>query len=97
LRAKRFLFRERKLNWLRSLEITLLYLGLSCRQTAEVLSFFDEASHEAVRQWYHRAQALLGAPPRRCRRATAIEEEKLKVRGGGALSERQSISHTREY
>jgi transposase-like protein len=81
LESKKVFIRERKPNWLRSLGIALLYLGLSCRQTAEVLSFFDEASHEAARQWYHRAQALLRAPPRRCRRAIAIDETKLKVRG----------------
>jgi len=81
LESKKVFIRERKPNWLRSLGIALLYPGLSCRQTAEVLSFFDEASQEAARQWYHRAQALLGAPPRRCRRAIAIDETKLKVRG----------------
>jgi len=51
LESKKVFIRERKPNWLRSLGIALLYPGLSCRQTAEVLSFFDEASQEAARQW----------------------------------------------
>ena len=70
-----------RLNWLRATGIALLYYGLSCRQTAEVLSFFDEASYEAARQWYHRARELLRAPPRRCRKAIAIDETKIKVEG----------------
>jgi len=73
--------RERKPNRLRALGIALLYLGLSCRKTAEVLhlSDADDACHEAVRQWHHRAKVLLRAPPRRCRKAIAIDETKVKV------------------
>jgi hypothetical protein len=74
--------RERKPNSLRSLGIAPLYLGLSCRQTAEVLPFFDEASHEAARQRYHRAQALFCTPQRRCRRTIAIDETKRKLLRG---------------
>ena len=59
--------------------IALLYHGLSCRQTAEVLSFFDEASYEAARQWYHRAKALLREPSKRHRPLIAIDETKMKV------------------
>ena len=81
IEAHNVFVRERKPNWLRSLGIALVYLGLSCRQTAEVLHFsdVDDASHEAVRQWYHRAKALLRATPRRCRRTVAIDETKVKV------------------
>jgi len=73
--------RERKPNWLRATGIALLYYGLSCRQTAEVLSFFDEASYEAARQWYHRAKELLRAPQKRHRPMIAIDETKMKVKG----------------
>ena len=73
--------RERKPNQLRAMGIALLYYGLSCRQTAEVLSFFDEASHEAARQWYHRAQELLSAPQKRRRSMIAIDETKIKIEG----------------
>ena len=73
--------RERKPNWLRSLGIVLLFHGLSCRKTAEVLSFFDEASYEAARQWYHRARNLLSAPQKRHRSMVAIDETKIKVKG----------------
>ena len=73
--------RERKPNWLRAMGIALLYCGLSCRQTAEVLSFFDEASYEAARQWYHRAQNMLSAPQKRYRPTVAIDETKVKVEG----------------
>jgi transposase-like protein len=63
------------------LGIALLYLGMSCRKTAEVLSFFDEASYEAARQWYHRAKDLLSAPQKRHRPTIAIDETKVKVKG----------------
>ena len=67
--------RERKPNWLRSLGIALVYLGLSCRQTAEVLHFsdVDKASYEAIREWYHRTKVLLRDPPKRCRKVIAID------------------------
>ena len=73
--------RERKPNWLRSLGIALVYLGLSCRQTAEVLHFSDDASHETVRQWYHRAHGLLHDPSKQHRPTVAINETKIKVEG----------------
>ena len=73
--------RERKPTSLRATGIALLYFGLSCRQTAEVLSFSDDASHEAVRQWYHRVQKLLRNPSKRCRPTVAIDETKIKVEG----------------
>jgi len=61
--------------------IALLFHGLSCRQTAEVLSFFEEASYEAARQWYHRAKELLSAPQKQYRPMIAIDETKIKVEG----------------
>jgi transposase-like protein len=75
--------RERKPNQLRATGIALLYLGLSCRRVAEFLRFFtvDDASHEAVRQWYHRARALLRDPLKRYRPTVAIDETKIKVEG----------------
>ena len=83
IEAHNVFVRERKSNKIRSLGIALLYLGLSCRKAANVLRFVDvdEASHEAVRQWYHRVKALLRAPPRRCRKAIAIDETKVRVEG----------------
>ena len=55
--------------------IALLYWGLSCRQVAEFLRFSDSdnASYEAVRQWYHRAQKLLCDPSKRHRPTIAID------------------------
>ena len=47
IEAHNLFVRERKPNWLRAMGIALLYFGMSCRKTAEVLSFFDEASYEA--------------------------------------------------
>ena len=63
--------------------IALLYWGLSCRQVAEFLRFsdIDKASHEAVRQWYHRAKALFCDPSKRHRPTIAIDETKIKVEG----------------
>jgi transposase-like protein len=81
LEAHNVFVRERKPNWLRALGIALVYLGLSCRKAAEVLRFSDDASYEAVREWYHKAKALLRAPPKRCRKTIAIDETKIKVTG----------------
>ena len=73
--------RNRKSNKIRSLGIALLYYGLSCRKAADVLCFpgADNASYEAVREWYHRAKALLRAPQKRHRPLIAIDETKIKV------------------
>ena len=86
------------MNRLRSLGIALVYLGLSCRKAAEVLRFSDDASYEAVREWYHKAKVLLRAPPKRCRKEIAIDETKIKEGkgdvvlplGGGRYGERGS-------
>ena len=79
--------RERKPLWVRSLGIALLYLGLSCRQTAEVLQRVDAASYEAARQWYHRAKALLREPSKRHRSVIAIDETRPRStwKNGGAI------------
>ena len=73
--------RERKPLWVRSLGIALLYFGLSCRQTAEVLQRVDAASYEAARQWYHRAKALLREPSKRHRSVIAIDRRDQGQRG----------------
>jgi len=58
----------------------LQYLGMSCRQSAEVLLFSDDASHEAVRQWYHwTVHCFVHNPSKRYRRAIAINETKNEV------------------
>ncbi len=49
LDVKSIFVRERKPTWMTSLGILLIYVGLSCRQAAEFLRFFDNASYEAVR------------------------------------------------
>jgi transposase-like protein len=41
----------------------------------------DNASHEAIREWYHRAKALLRDPSKRHRPTVAIDETKIKVEG----------------
>ena len=67
--------RNRKPNRIRSLGIALLYYGLSRRKAADVLRFLgaDNASHEAVREWYHGAKELLSAPQKQCRPMIAID------------------------
>ena len=72
-----------RLNRIRSLGIALLYYGLSCRKAADVLRFLGagNASHEAVREWYHRAKELLSAPQKQCRPMIAIDETKINVEG----------------
>jgi len=81
LRAKKVFVRERKPLELRALGILLIYLGLSCRQTEEVLMSFGGASYEAARQWYHRAKQLFPTIEKKYRATIAIDETKIKIQG----------------
>ena len=55
--------------------------GLSCRDVADVISLDCEASHEAVRQWFHRLKRIPPRPQPRYRRTMAVDETKLKLKG----------------
>jgi len=62
LENKKIFERERKTNEIRALGILLVYSGLSCRKAGDILGYFDRASYEAVRMWYHRTWQKISLP-----------------------------------
>ncbi len=80
LETKNIFDRERKEMETRALGIVLYHMGLSLRQCEEVLSSREQVSHEAIRQWYHRAAGLFSLEA--CERdALAIDETKVRIDG----------------
>ena len=57
---ERKIFRRKRKDWkIKALAILIYFAGLSYRKTSRVLRDFEEFSHEAVRQWYHKCKGLL--------------------------------------
>jgi len=81
LESEKVFARRRKTNEARALGTLLIYLGLSCRKTEEVLQCFADKSYEAARQRYHRAKHLFESPEKKYREAIAIDETKIKIHG----------------
>ena len=80
LETKNIFDRERKEMETRALAIVLYHMGLSLRDCEEVLSSREQVSHEAIRQWYHRAAGLFSLET--CERdALAIDETKMRIDG----------------
>ena len=80
LRVKKVFERERGSLEVRALGIILVYPGLSYRKVAQVISFFEKVSHEAIRLWYHKASHIFSLTPEcKERRAIAIDETKIKI------------------
>jgi putative transposase len=80
LEAKNVFERTRKTMKTRTLGVVLYHLGVSCRNTSAVLSSFEPASHEAVRNWYHRAAKIFQVK-KAVRRVIAIDETKIRISG----------------
>jgi transposase-like protein len=57
----------------------LYFLGHSTRKTSEVLSLFDEISHESVQKYYHSLRKIFKEPRKKRRRLIAVDETVLKV------------------
>ena len=72
--------RERKKNRTRALGIALHYLGVSLRDTADVVSCIEKISHEAVRQWFQRLGTITPTIAKKERKIVAIDETKLRIR-----------------
>ena len=58
LEAKNIFEQERKSMKTRALGVILYHFGISLRNTRLVISSFESASHEAVREWYLRAAKI---------------------------------------
>jgi len=80
IESRKLFVRQRKSNWLRALGVVLYHLGLSLRDTSLVLDGIGGASHEAVRKWYARCRDIFTVETR-SRRAIAVDETKIKIRG----------------
>lgn len=80
LEAKNIFERNRKTIKTRALGVMLYHLGVSCRNTSEVVSSFESVSHEAIRNWYHRAAQIFQIE-KAARRMIAVYEIKIKIKG----------------
>jgi putative transposase len=80
LEAKNIFERDRKSIKTRALGVILYHFGVSLRNTSTVISCFEPASHEAVRDWYHRAARIFQVHKAE-RRIIAIDETKIKING----------------
>ena len=63
LRGKKVFERERCSLELRALGIILVYLGLSYRKAAQVVSIFEKVSYEAIRKLSPRILHIPFVPP----------------------------------
>ncbi len=80
LEAKNVFERKRKKMKTRALGVVLYHMGVSYRNTSEVLASFEPASHEAVRNWYYRAAKIFQIQ-KAFRKIIAIDETKIKIKG----------------
>jgi len=80
LRSKNIFVRNRKQMKTRSLGILLYHYGLSLRKCRNVLSSFEDISHESIRKWYHRVDTIFTAG-KTYRETIAVDETKLKING----------------
>jgi transposase-like protein len=80
LEAKNIFERERKCMKTRALGVILYHFGVSLRNTSLVISCFEPASHEAVRDWYLRAAKIFQVRKAE-RKMIAIDETKIKING----------------
>ena len=66
---------------LRVFEIILVYLGLSYRKVAQIISVFQEVSCESVRKWNHGDSYIFSMTvEHKKRHAIAIDETKIEIK-----------------
>ncbi len=80
LEAKNIFEQGRKSMKTRVLGVILYYFGISLRNTSLVISSFESASHEAVRDWYLRAAKIFQVRKAE-RKIIAIDGTKSKSNG----------------
>jgi putative transposase len=80
LKSKNIFVRNRKQIKTRALGILMYHYGLSLRKCRTILSDFENISHESIRKWYHKTDAVFSVG--KCYRETiAVDETKLKING----------------
>ena len=80
LEAKNIFVRNRKKRRTRALGILMYHYGLSLRKCRNILSSFEDISHESIRKWYHKTDTIFSVE--KCYRETvAVDETKLKING----------------
>ena len=81
MKNKKLFQRQRTSPGTIALAVLIYHLGLSYRRASDILRQFEPRSHEAVRKWYHRFKSLFPVIQRKKRRAIAIDETKIKLKG----------------
>jgi len=80
LEAKNIFVRKRKQRKTRALGILMYHYGLSLRKCRNIVSDFEDISHESIRKWYHKTDTIFTVES--CDRETiAVDETKLKING----------------
>jgi len=78
LETKNIFIRNRKQRRTHALGILMYHYGLSLRKCRTILSGFEDISHESIRKWYHKTDAIFSVE--RCfREVIAVDETKLKI------------------
>lgn len=80
LEAKKIFVRKRKQRKTRALGILMYHYGLSLRQCKNILSGFEDISHESIRKWYHKTDTIFSVD-KTYRPVIAVDETKLKING----------------
>ena len=80
LEAKNIFERERVSMKTRALGVILYHFGISLRNTSLVVSSFEQASHEAIRDWYLRAAKIFQVQKVE-RKIIVMDETKIKING----------------
>ncbi len=80
LEAKNIFERKCKSMKTRALGLIFYHFGISFRNTSLVVSSFEQASHEAVRDWYLRAAKIFQVRKAQ-RNIIAIDQTKIKISG----------------
>ena len=78
VREKNIFRWDRKRIEIKLIATILYYAGISLRKTSKFLKDFDNFSHEALRQWYHKF-ARLFTNSTKYRICIAIDETKIKI------------------
>jgi putative transposase len=80
LKSKNIFVRNRKQMKTRSLGILLYHYGLSLRKCKNIVSSFENISHESIRKWYHRVDTIFTVG-KTYRETIAVDETKVKING----------------